>query len=322
MERIKKRQAIENAHHVASWTKKVMIQRQIYENEPLLASNVWIKNVRKPGGKDTNDSSENISEYALQEDSDWEFPRDLLELGSDLGEGTFGKVIQGWAHCTAVKEETLNMEGNIETVTTGGQLVIMPSVKEPALVAVKMLKEGNTDQDMIDFVKEMEIMKMIGKHVNIINLLGVCTQPIGQPLLVIVEYAGHGNLRDFLRARRPELVQYLGRQGDRHVSLRNMLSFGLQVIHGSLKYHLLLTYPMFQAARGMEFLHSCKCVHRDLVARNVLVGHEGVVKIADFGMVRDLSECDYYRKVGEGNLSVKWMSPESLFKRVFTPMVR
>ena len=33
-------------------------------------------------------------------------------------------------------------------------------------------------------------MKQIGRHVNIINLLGVCTQPSGQPLLVIVEYAG------------------------------------------------------------------------------------------------------------------------------------
>ena len=72
----------------------------------------------------------------------------------------------------------------------------------------------------------------------------------------------------------------------------------------------------------MEFLHSRKCVHRDLAARNVLVGHEGVVKIADFGMARDLSDCDYYRKVGDGKMPVKWMSPESLFERVCTPMVR
>ena len=53
-----------------------------------------------------------------------------------------------------------------------------------------------------------------------------------------------------------------------------------------------------------------------------LVGNEGVVKIADFGMARDLSDCDYYRKVGDGKMPVKWMSPESLFERVCTPMVR
>ena len=231
MERSKKKLAIENAHRVASWTKKVMIERQISGNEPLLAPDVRIEKVRleKPAWKDIEESCDTISEYEFQEDSDWEFPRELLELGPVLGEGAFGKVIQGFAHCTTQKEEILHMEGNIETVMTGGQLVITPSVKEPAVVAVKMLKEGHTDAEMIDFVKEMEIMKMIGKHVNIINLLGVCTQPAGQPLLVIVEFAEHGNLRDFLRARRPELVQYLGRQGDRHVSLRDMLSFGWQV---------------------------------------------------------------------------------------------
>merc|ERR1712117_507499 len=101
------------------------------------------------------------------------------------------------------------------------------------------------------------------------------------------EYAEHGNLRDFLRARRPELVQYLTREEGRQVSLRDMLSFGCQ------------------AARGMEFLHSRRCIHRDLAARNVLVGHQGVVKIADFGLARDLSDSDYYRKVGEGRLPVK-----------------
>ena len=39
-----------------------------------------------------------------------------------------------------------------------------------------MLKEGHTDQQMIDLVSEMDMMKMIGRHINIINLLGVCTQ--------------------------------------------------------------------------------------------------------------------------------------------------
>ena len=67
------------------------------------------------------------------------------------------------------------------------------------IVAIKMLKEGHTDQDMIDLISEMDVMKMIGQHINIINLLGVCTQT--GPLFVIVEFAEHGNLRDFLRKR-------------------------------------------------------------------------------------------------------------------------
>ena len=231
MERRKKKLAIDNAHRVASWTKKVMIERQNSGNEPLLAPYVRIEKVRmeKKDWRDIEDSGDAVSEYEFQEDSEWEFPRELLQIGPNLGEGAFGKVVQCFAHCTALRDDMLIMEGNMEKVMTGGQLVIAPAVTEPTVVAVKMLKEGHTDADMIDFVKEMEIMKMIGKHVNIINLLGVCTQPAGQPLMVIVEFAEHGNLRDFLRERRPELVHSLGRERDRHVSLRDMMSFGWQV---------------------------------------------------------------------------------------------
>ena len=39
-----------------------------------------------------------------------------------------------------------------------------------------MLLDGHTDQDVIDLISEMEMMKTIGKHDHIINLLGCCTQ--------------------------------------------------------------------------------------------------------------------------------------------------
>ena len=51
----------------------------------------------------------------------------------------------------------------------------------------------------------MSIMKVIGQHQNIINLLGVCTQPVGKPLFVIVEYAKYGNLKSYLIANRPRM---------------------------------------------------------------------------------------------------------------------
>jgi serine/threonine protein kinase len=50
------------------------------------------------------------------------------------------------------------------------------SVDSKTIVAVKMLKDGHTDDEITDLVSEMEVMKKIGKHKNIINLLGCCTQ--------------------------------------------------------------------------------------------------------------------------------------------------
>jgi len=50
-----------------------------------------------------------------------------------------------------------------------------------------------------------------------------------------------------------------------------------------------------QIANGMKYLASRHIVHRDLAARNCLVNTGLVVKIADFGMSRDIYMSDYYK---------------------------
>ncbi len=52
---------------------------------------------------------------------------------------------------------------------------------------------------------------------------------------------------------------------------------------------------VLQIAKGMAYISSKNLVHRDLAARNCLVATGLVVKIADFGMSRNLNSTDYYR---------------------------
>ncbi|XP_069773926.1 fibroblast growth factor receptor 1-like isoform X3 [Narcine bancroftii] len=219
-----------------------------------------------------------VSEYELPEDPRWEFPRDKLTLGKPLGEGCFGQVVMG---------ETIGIDKE------------KPS--KPVTVAVKMLKADATEKDLSDLISEMEMMKMIGKHKNIINLLGACTQD--GPLYVIVEFASKGNLREYLRARRPPGMEYC--YNPAHVPVEQL----------SFKD---LVSCAYQVSRGMEYLASKKCIHRDLAARNVLVTEENVMKIADFGLARDIHHIDYYKKTTNGRLPVKWMAPEALFDRIYT----
>uniref|UniRef100_A0A8C5W0V7 Fibroblast growth factor receptor 2 n=1 Tax=Microcebus murinus TaxID=30608 RepID=A0A8C5W0V7_MICMU len=201
-----------------------------------------------------------------------------LTLGKPLGEGCFGQVVM--AEAVGIDKD---------------------KAKEAVTVAVKMLKDDATEKDLSDLVSEMEMMKMIGKHKNIINLLGACTQD--GPLYVIVEYASKGNLREYLRARRPPGMEYsydINRVPEEQMTFKDLVS---------------CTY---QLARGMEYLASQKCIHRDLAARNVLVTENNVMKIADFGLARDINNIDYYKKTTNGRLPVKWMAPEALFDRVYT----
>lgn len=159
-----------------------------------------------------------FNEYEFPLDSNWEWSRNQLTLGQTLGEGAFGRVVMAEAH---------GMEKGAGSV----------------VVAVKMVKEGHTDTDMASLVREMEVMKMIGKHINIINLLGCCSQD--GPLYVIVEYAPHGNLKDFLKKHRP------------------LSEFEVGIHHGPtatvMRKEVLqkdLISIAFQVARGMEYLAS------------------------------------------------------------------
>lgn len=152
-----------------------------------------------------------MSEYEFPIDEGWEWPRQKLELGCKLGEGEFGLVMKGEAR---------------DMGKMGGTTV----------VAVKMLKEGHSDQDVQALVSEMEVMKMIGKHINIINLLGCCTQ--NGPLFVIVEFAPHGNLRNFLKDNRMGYETECSLKEKKYFTEKELVSYAYQV------------------ARGMEYLAS------------------------------------------------------------------
>ena len=41
---------------------------------------------------------------------------------------------------------------------------------------ISFTAEDATDRELTDLIQEMEVMKLIGSHKNIINLLGCCTQ--------------------------------------------------------------------------------------------------------------------------------------------------
>uniref|UniRef100_A0AAX7SWB5 Fibroblast growth factor receptor n=1 Tax=Astatotilapia calliptera TaxID=8154 RepID=A0AAX7SWB5_ASTCA len=258
-------------------TKQIPLRRQVTETDSSSSMNSSTPLVRITTRR-SSAHDEPIPEYDLPEDPRWEFSRDRLTLGKPLGEGCFGQVVMA---------EALGIDKD--------------KPKEAVTVAVKMLKDDATEKDLSDLVSEMEMMKMIGKHKNIINLLGACTQD--GPLYVIVEYASKGNLREYLRARRPPGMEYsydIARVSDEQLTFKDLVS---------------CTY---QVARGMEYLASQKCIHRDLAARNVLVTESNIMKIADFGLARDVHNIDYYKKTTNGRLPVKWMAPEALFDRVYT----
>lgn len=87
----------------------------------------------------------------------------------------------------------------------------------------------------------------------------------------------------------------------------------MQLLHNELVVEIpfaLRLKMIYQAAKGMHFLHSSGIVHRDLKSLNILLDSKWNVKVSDFGLT-DLKESFKSRNqtaVG----SVPWMAPELL----------
>ena len=51
-----------------------------------------------------------------------------------------------------------------------------------------------------EFLEEIQLMKAVGSHKNIVNMIGCCT--VEEPMFLLVEYVPYGDLLHYLRKRR------------------------------------------------------------------------------------------------------------------------
>ncbi|KAJ9518695.1 hypothetical protein QJQ45_018724 [Haematococcus lacustris] len=127
------------------------------------------------------------------------------------------------------------------------------------LMAVKVLqllsrRSGPADavaQQLAELTKELELYKQLA-HKHVVGYLDHHYEPRSSTLYIFLEYVPGGSISSML--------ERFGR-------------FSEELVRNYTRQLLL----------GLEYLHACKVVHRDLKGGNALVTRDGVVKLADFG---------------------------------------
>lgn len=147
-------------------------------------------------------------------------------------------------------------------------------------VAVKrFLDQDIYGEALEEFRSEVRIMKRL-RHPNVVLFMGAVTRPPN--LSIITEFLHRGSLYRLLHRPNNQL--------DERRRLR----------------------MAFDAARGMNYLHSCSpvIVHRDLKSPNLLVDRNWVVKVCDFGLSRMKHSTFLSSRSTAG--TAEWMAPEVL----------
>ncbi|XP_036880265.1 inactive tyrosine-protein kinase transmembrane receptor ROR1 isoform X5 [Manis javanica] len=177
----------------------------------------------------------------------------------------------------------------------------LPGMDHAQLVAIKTLKDCNNPQQWTEFQQEASLMAEL-HHPNIVCLLGAVTQE--QPVCMLFEYMNQGDLHEFLIMRSPH--SDVGCSSDEDGTVKSSLDHG-DFLHIAI-----------QIAAGMEYLSSHFFVHKDLAARNILIGEQLHVKISDLGLSREIYSADYYRAQSKSLLPIRWMPPEAIMYGKFS----
>ncbi|PVD18616.1 hypothetical protein C0Q70_21166 [Pomacea canaliculata] len=144
-------------------------------------------------------------------------------------------------------------------------------------VAAKMQKMDCVST--ASFLDEAQILKTL-QHPNIISLLGVCCER--EPVYLLTEYMVNGRLSLYLREG-----------AGQSLTVTQLIYIGAQI------------------ADAMAYMEKENFIHRNLGARNILVGEQNRVKVAGFGMTRTKDDPDFNFRRGL-KMAIKWMAPEVL----------
>lgn len=188
----------------------------------------------------------------------WIIQASEISFGKELGRGAFGVVSKGRWRFTDV--------------------------------AVKVIQGNPSAQDMKAFQDEVALMMNLRPHKNVVQLRGLCLQP----LCVVMDFVDGGSLESRLHKREVE------------VTWREVFKWAQGIVAG---------------------LHHCHCegiVHRDLAARNVLLDSLNNALLSDFGLSSTAGRFggnnaqNAIQEVGFFRGPYKWMAPESLANNQFS----
>ncbi len=139
-------------------------------------------------------------------------------------------------------------------------------------------EEGGIDASAAEAVEqleqEVELLSRL-QHPNIVRYVGISRE--SRALYIFLEYVPGGSIASLLSR------------------------------FGAFEESVISVYTR-QILIGLDYLHSQRCVHRDIKGGNILVEKSGRIKLADFGMAKSLVE-----QVADGGSfkgSAYWMAPE------------
>ncbi|XP_036313739.1 tyrosine-protein kinase STYK1 isoform X1 [Pipistrellus kuhlii] len=158
-------------------------------------------------------------------------------------------------------------------------------------VVLKVLKEPARLHEIQDFLGRIQFYQFLGKHQNLVQLEGCCTE--GEPLYMVLEDVAQGDLLSFLWNCRRDVMTMDGLLYD--LTEKQVYHIGKQVL------------------LALEFLQSKHLFHGDVAARNILIQCDLTAKLCGLGLAYEVHTQGTITSTN--TVPLKWLAPERLLLR-------
>lgn len=163
----------------------------------------------------------------------------------------------------------------------------------PKSVVLKALEGPVGLQEVQDFIGRIQFYQYLGKHKNLVQLEGCCTESL--PLYMMLEDVVPGDLLSFLWTCRRDVMTMDGLLYD--LTEKQIYHIGKQVL------------------LALEFLQEKHLFHGDVAARNILIQSDLTPKLCHLGLAYEVHTHGAISSARSSTIPLKWLAPERLLLR-------
>lgn len=173
-----------------------------------------------------------------------------------------------------------------EVIGTGVCSKVYKAIDKEANDRNVAIKIQRYEKDMIAHInEEYRVLRDFSSHTNLPDFYGVYRKKFttvqSDEVWFVLEYCEGGSVIDVIRS-----LQTINRRiSEEHIA-----------------------YILKETAKAVLHLHENHVIHRDIRGANILMTHEGEIKLCDFGLSRDTKTSNGKRSTCIGSPS--WMAPE------------